>query len=433
ALRLIESLRFSEDDLDYLQSLTGRDGRPLFDQGFLNYLRQLRPTVDVAAIPEGTVVFPHEPLLRICGPILQCQLLETALLNIVNFQTLIATKASRIVSAAAGDTVLEFGLRRAQGPDGGLSASRAAYVGGCTATSNVLAGRQFGIPVKGTHAHSWVMSFDDEQSAFDAYAAAMPNNCVFLVDTYDTLRGVKNAIRTARWLSESGHRLMGIRLDSGDLHALSLAARHMLDEAGFSDASIVASNDLDEFSIGELKQRGAAINVWGVGTRLVTAHEQSALGGVYKLGAIQDDQGAWQARLKRSEQAVKTSIPGILQVRRFLNEDGVAVGDVICNELQAEGDPRDSRSLSDPDRILRFDQMSAAENLLVPVMKGGQVSIELPALEAIRRRTLQQLNRFPAAVLQFADPDIYDVGLEKHLAELRARLASANRTGNSIQ
>ena len=245
-VEFLRRFQFSSDDLEYLATISGGDGRPIFDAGYLSYLQELTLSLDIDAIPEGTIVFPNEPLLRVRGPILQCQLLESILLNIVNFQSLIATKASRVVRAAQGDDVLEFGLRRAQGMDGAMAASRAAYVGGCAATSNVLAGRQFGIPVRGTHAHSWVMSFESERDAFRAYAESMPNNCVFLVDTYDTLEGVRHAIEIGEDLKKRGHRLAGIRLDSGDLAALSIAARQMLDDAGFVDAKIVASNDLDE-------------------------------------------------------------------------------------------------------------------------------------------------------------------------------------------
>ncbi|MCA9445228.1 MAG: nicotinate phosphoribosyltransferase, partial [Candidatus Omnitrophica bacterium] len=242
----VEGFRFSADDIQYLSILTGNDEKPLFEPSFLEYLADLDLRLDVDAVPEGTVVFPHEPLVRVKGPILQCQILETPLLNFINFQSLIATKASRIVTATGGEPVLEFGLRRAQGIDGGLAASRAAYIGGCDATSNVLAGKLFGIPVRGTHAHSWVMSFHNELSAFQEYAEAMPNNCVFLVDTYDTIEGVRNAIEVGKELRESGHEMVGIRLDSGDLAYLSIEARKLLDEAGFPNAAIVASNDLDE-------------------------------------------------------------------------------------------------------------------------------------------------------------------------------------------
>ena len=261
ALDLFEGYGFSAEDLAWLESLSGNDDRPLFEREFLDYLGETPLALDVLGVEEGTPVFPHEPLLRVQGPLIQGQLLETALLNVVNFQTLIATKASRICQAAQGEPILEFGLRRAQGVDGALAASRAAYVGGAAATSNVLAGRLYGIPVKGTHAHSWVMTFDEEIEAFEAYAKAMPNNCVFLVDTYDTAEGVKKAIEVAKDLRRRGHEMVGVRLDSGDLTALSIEARELLDAAGFPDAAIVASNDLDEYRITALEEAGAQIDV----------------------------------------------------------------------------------------------------------------------------------------------------------------------------
>ena len=256
ALDYLGCFGFDTTDIDYLASLRGNDGQPLFASDFLAFLASLRLTCDVDAMPEGTVAFPQEPLLRVRGPILQCQILETALLNMINFQTLIATKAARICRATQGEPVLEFGLRRAQGIDGGLAASRAAYVGGCAATSNVLAGKLYGIPVRGTHAHSWVMSFDTEEEAFAGYAQAMPNNCVFLVDTYDTIQGVRHAVEVGKQLRSRGHEMIGIRLDSGDLAYLSIEARKMLDDAGFTDTTIVASNDLDERIIESLKTQG---------------------------------------------------------------------------------------------------------------------------------------------------------------------------------
>jgi len=269
----LERFCFGDDDLAYLAGLTGADDAPLFDRPFLDWLGDLRLTLDVDAVDEGAVVFPNEPLVRVVGPIAQAQLVETTLLTLVGFSTLVATKAARVRHAAGDDAVLEFGLRRAQGPDGGLSASRAAYVGGCSGTSDVLAGKLYGIPVSGTHAHSWVMSFDSEREAFSAYADAMPNNGVFLVDTYDTLDGVRNAIEMGRRLRARGQRLLGVRLDSGDLCALSVAARALLDDAGFADAKVLATNDLDEHRIAELKAAGARIDVWGVGTRLATAYD----------------------------------------------------------------------------------------------------------------------------------------------------------------
>ena len=288
ALDYLAGFHFTAEDVAYLGGLLGNDGRPLFDPAFLRELGELRLRCDVDAVPEGTVVFPYEPLVRVRGPILHAQLVETALLNFVNFETLIATKAARVCLAARGDEVIDFGLRRAQGPDGGLSASRAAYVGGVVATSNVLAGRLFGLPVRGTHAHSWVMAFASELEAFEAWARAQPNNCVFLVDTYDTLDGVRRAAGVALRLRERGHEPIGIRLDSGDLAYLSIEARKILDDAGLRSAKIVASNDLDEHLIASLKEQGARIDTWGVGTRLVTGGDQAALGGVYKLGAVRE-------------------------------------------------------------------------------------------------------------------------------------------------
>src|SRR4029077_8341417 len=277
---------FSESDLSYLATIPGRDKQPLFGKEFLEYLHHLRFTCDVDAMPEGTVAFPHEPLIRVQGPLLQGQLLETPLLNFLNFQSLIATKSARICLAARGEPVIEFGLRRAQGIDGGRTASRAAYVGGCAGTSNVLAGKTFGIPVSGTHAHSWVMAFDNEKQAFEEYARALPNNCIFLVDTYDSLEGVRHAVAVGKELRERGSELAGIRLDSGDLAFLSIEARKILDQGGFPNAVIVGSNDLDEHIIESLKTQRAKINVWGVGTRLVSAYYNPSLGGVYKLSAI---------------------------------------------------------------------------------------------------------------------------------------------------
>ncbi|MEM7019714.1 MAG: nicotinate phosphoribosyltransferase, partial [Pseudomonadota bacterium] len=331
-LGYLDDFSFAEEELDYLATLTGNDKNPLFPKAFLDYLGELKLSCDIDAVAEGEIMFPHEPMLTVKGPLIQCQLLETALLNTLNFQTLIATKASRICRAAQGEPILEFGLRRAQGIDGALAASRAAYIGGCAATSNVLAGKLYGIPIRGTHAHSWVMSFDDELTAFDSYAQAMPNNCVFLVDTYDTLEGVRHAIEIGQNLKSQGYEMGGIRLDSGDLAQLSIDARKLLDEAGFEDANIVASNDLDEHAIQNLKAAGATIGVWGVGTRLVTAHDQPALGGVYKLGAIQEPQGDWRYRVKLSEEAIKVSNPGWLQVRRF-NKNGIFCGDMMYNQL----------------------------------------------------------------------------------------------------
>src|SRR5947209_1545303 len=262
AIDFLRTFHFTETQIDYLASQNGNDGKPLFDSGFLDHLRWLRLSCDIDAIPEGTLVFPNEPLIRICGPIIQCQLLETALLNILNFQSLIATKAARVCLAAENDAVIEFGLRRAQGVDGGLSAARAAFIGGCAGTSNLQAGQQYGIAVSGTQAHSWIMLFEKESEAFQAYAKELPNNCVFLVDTYDSINGLRRAIKVAKQLQKDGHEIIGVRLDSGDRASLSIETRRMLDKAGFPNAKIVCSGDLDEFTIAEMKRRGAKIDIW---------------------------------------------------------------------------------------------------------------------------------------------------------------------------
>jgi nicotinate phosphoribosyltransferase len=432
AIDYLSAFRFEAEDLKYLATLQGNDRRPLFERAFLEYLRGLRFSCDVDAIPEGTVVFPHEPLVRVTGPILQAQIIETPLLNLLNFQTLIATKSARVCLAAKGEPVLEFGLRRAQGVDGGLAASRAAYVGGAAATSNVLAGKLFGIPVKGTHAHSWVMSFDDELESFDAYARAMPNNCVFLVDTYDTLEGVRHAVEVGRRLRAAGHEMIGIRLDSGDLAYLSIEARKLLDAGGFPGAQILASNDLDEHVIASLKEQGAKIVTWGVGTRLVTAYDQPALGGVYKLSAIRDPRGAaggaWQYKLKLSEQTAKISNPGVLQVRRFR-----AAGEYVADAIYNVGTPAPQRwIIIDPMDLTRrktIDPAASSEDLLVPVFRSGKRVYDPPDLDAVRRRTGEQLAGFHAGIKRFMNPHQYPVGLEESLSDLKTKLVLKAREG----
>jgi nicotinate phosphoribosyltransferase len=427
AVEYLKDFRFDAADCDYLATLTGNDGKPLFERGYLDFLKDMSFACDVEAVPEGTVVFPHEPLVRVTGPILQAQIIETALLNIVNFQTLIATKSARVCQATRGEGVLEFGLRRAQGVDGALSASRAAYVGGAEATSNVLAGKLFGIPVRGTHAHSWVMSFDTELEAFDGYAAAMPNNCVFLVDTYDTLNGVRQAVEVGKRLRARGHEMVGIRLDSGDLAYLSIEARKILDAGGFPKATIVASNDLDEQTITSLKEQGATINVWGVGTKLATAYDQPALGGVYKLAAVQED-GKWVHKVKLSEQIAKVSNPGVLNVRRF-RLDGQAVGDAIYDEgmgpVTAGPDSDGQTTIVDPldlTRRKRFADGETHEDLLVPVFRGGKLVYDVPPLPAVRNRARRQMADFHPGVKRFLNPHQYPVGLEHRLHDLKTDL-----------
>ena len=426
AIDYIQRFQFYPDDLHYLERLTSADGKQLFEPAFLDFLAELTPACDVDAVPEGTVVFPHEPLLRINGPLLQCQLVETTLLNIINFQTLIATKSARICQAAHGTEVLEFGLRRAHGPDGGLAASRAAYIGGCSATSNVLAGKVFGIPVRGTHAHSWVMSFDSELKAFEAFANAMPANSIFLVDTYDTLNGVHRAIEAAKEIRNSGHKFLGIRLDSGDLAYLSVAARRLLDEAGFPDAKIFASNDLDEYIISSLRHQGAQIDAWGVGTKLVTAFDQPALGGVFKLGAVRDRGASWEYKIKLSEQAVKVSNPGVLQVRRF-ERGGEYFADMLYNEAEPSPQSRTIVDLADVSVRKKIPKDAKGQDLLVPIFRGGKLVYDKPSIHEIRGRTNAQLAKFYAGVKRLLNPHLYTVGLEQNLHDLKVRLIEKYR------
>jgi nicotinate phosphoribosyltransferase len=426
AIDLIESLRFDADDLAWLGEVRGSDGEKLFDPAFLDHLASMRLTCDVDAVPEGTVVFPLEPMVRVTGPIVHAQLVETPLLNVINFQSLVATKAARVVQAARGNPVLEFGLRRAQGFDGGLAASRAAWVGGCAGTSNVMAGRLFGIPVSGTHGHSWVMAFGDELSAFRAYAEAMPNNCIFLVDTYDTRDGVRHAIQVGRELRARGHEMLGIRLDSGDLAWLSSEARKMLDEAGFQNARILASNELDEHLVASLKEQGAQISGWGVGTRLVTGHPDAALGGVYKLTAVRRPGEPWQPKVKLSEQPIKTSIPGVLQARRFFG-DGEAVADVIYDEGMAPSGAITMVDPLDPTRRRTLPADTPAQDLLAPIFRAGRRVYDPPPLAEVRRRAADELSRFHSGVKRFVNPHRYPVGLERGLNDLRTRLIEQAR------
>jgi nicotinate phosphoribosyltransferase len=420
----VERYRYTPDELAHLEGLLGNDDRPLFDREFLDYLANLRLTLDIDAVPEGTVVFPHEPLVRVSGSLLQAQLLESALLNLVNFPTLAATKAAHVMLAAGGAPVLEFGLRRAQGPDGGLTASRSAYLGGCSATSNVLAGRLFGIPVRGTHAHSWVLSFASEQEAFDAWAEVMPGNAVMLVDTYDSVEGVANAIDTGHRMRQRGARLAGIRLDSGDLAYLSVQAREMLDAAGFEETQIVASNDLDPETIESLQAQGARIDVWGVGTKLVTCFDQPALGGVYKLTAIQAG-GDWRTPVKVSSDTGKITVPGKLGVRRFYDRDGTARADMICDELH---DLDGSRVIVDPadsHHRMTIDAAWTHKEVLVPVFRAGERVYDVPPLEESRDLARHELGTLHPAILRQLRPHWYPAGLEWSLYKRREALIEA--------
>lgn len=417
------NFKFGKEDLEYLSKMKAPDGSPQFEKGFIEYLSNLKFTCDIDAVEEGTVVFPNAPMIRVRGPLIQCQLLETPLLNLFNFQTLIATKAARINLAAKGEPVLEFGLRRAQGIDGALAASRAAYIGGCTSTSNVMAGKLFGIPVSGTHAHSWIMSFESELEAFEAYADAFPDQCVFLVDTYDTINGVKNAIKVGEILRSKGKEMIGIRIDSGDLAYYSNKAREMLDEAGFPEAKIVASNDLDENIIHSLKGQEASVNVWGVGTKLVTAYDQPALGAVYKLSAVKEESGEWVPKIKISQQSLKINIPGIHNVKRYYS-NGKAVADMIYLEDQ-EINPRGTVIIDPIDATRRKRIMPAfyqEEELLKPIFKKGKLVYQSPKIQAIRERAQGQLASFDKTHKRIVNPHLYPVGLEENLHHMRMNL-----------
>lgn len=421
AIDYLENFQFDQSDLEYLGSLTSNEGKPLFEQEFLDYLSNMKFSCDVDAVPEGTPVFRYQPMLRIQGPLIQCQLLETPLLNLINFPSIIATKAARMSIAAKGEPVVEFGLRRAQGIDGALTASRAAYIGGCESTSNVLAGKLYGIPVRGTHSHSWVMVFDEEIESFEAFADSLPSNCIFLVDTFDTIEGVKKAIQVGLKLRERGYEMQGIRLDSGDLAYLSKESRRLLDEAGFPEAKIVASNELDEILISDLKRQGAEINVWGVGTNLVTAKDQPALDGVYKLSAIREPEGEWKYKLKLSEQMSKVSNPGILQVRRYYNEKeniADAVYDIGTDLTQGCTivDPLDST------RSRTIDPVYQSRDLLEPIFRNGELVYQLPSIHEIREKAQKELSHFHDGIKRFLNPHQYVVGMEKSLYDLKVEI-----------
>ncbi len=410
----INNLRFEEHDIEYLRSLN------LFDEEFLNYLRGFKFTGDIMAVPEGTLVFSYEPIVRVTAPIMEAQLLETALLNIVNHQTLIATKASRVVQAADCGTVLEFGLRRAQGPDAGIYGARAAVIAGCKATSNVLTGEMFGIPVGGTHAHSWVMSFPDELEAFRAYAEIFPTNCMLLVDTYDTLgSGMPNAIKVFGELRARGYEPVGIRLDSGDLAYLSRECRRMMDEAGFPNAKVFASGDLDEELIWDLKAQGAAIDVWGVGTRLITSQDCPALGGVYKLAAEEVD-GKFVPKIKISENPAKVTNPGQKMLYRLYDSAGMAVADLITLDHERIDE---SKPLTIFDPVDTWKKLTLtnfkARRLLVPVFEGGRQVYESPKLIDIQAYRQRELDTFWAQYKRLRNPHRYKVDLSDELWMLK--------------
>jgi nicotinate phosphoribosyltransferase len=421
-IEYIENIHFEPEDLEYLRSLN------LFPPEVLNFFQNLRFTGDLHAVPEGTLIFPQEPIIRVTAPLAEAQFIETALLNILNYQTLIATKAARVGIVAGEDPVIEFGVRRAQGPDGGLSASRAAFIGGARATSNLMAGKVFGIPVRGTVAHSWIESFPTELESFRSYAKVYPKNVILLVDTYDTLlSGLPNAIKVGNELRAGKEGdLLGVRLDSGDLTFLSREARRLLDEAGFDRTRILGSSDLDEWLIDSIKKQGAEIDLWGVGTRMVTSYSCPALGGVYKLSAILED-GKMKPKLKVSDDPEKTTNPGVKKVIRFFDEKNFMRGDVLFFEDEV---------LPGDQPIRAFHPMLAhvhktypprykREEILVPIFQGGKRVYSLPPLADIQARTLQNLHYLRPEHKRLQNPHIYHVSLGENLFQQKQELIKA--------
>ncbi len=429
-IKYIEGIHFNKEDIAYLRDLN------MFDEDFLAYLSDFCFTGDIYAVPEGTVVFPMEPLLKVVAPIMEAQLIETAVLNIINHQSLIATKASRVCYAAKGDGIMEFGLRRAQGPDAGTYGARAAVIGGCTGTSNVLAAKKFNVPALGTHAHSWIMSFEDELAAFREYAALYPNNATLLVDTYDTLRsGVPNAIKVFTELRDTGNmpEKYGIRLDSGDLAYLSKKARKMLDAAGLMEASIVASSDLDEYLIDSLKTQGAAIDSWGVGTNLITSKDCPAFGGVYKLAAIKKN-GKFIPKIKLSENPWKVTNPGNKTIYRiYEKESGKIKADLIAlaDEKYSEENPL---KLFDPLATWKKTYLKPGSytlrEILKPIFKDGKCVYTSPSVMEIRDYCKQEQETLWDETRRLVNPhDVY-VDLSNELYQLKNQLLNNFNTNN---
>ena len=428
AIEYIKDLHFTANELDYL------GGTGYFNRAFLEALAAFRFTGDIYAVPEGTVVFPHEPLVKVKAPLFQAQLLETALLTIINHQSLIATKAARVCQAAQGDAVLEFGLRRAQGADAGVYGARAAVIGGCAATSNVLAGRMFDIPVRGTHAHSWVMSFDSELNAFRAYAKAFPQACVLLVDTYDTLKsGVPNAIAVFREMRAAGVPLenYGVRLDSGDLAYLSKMSRRMLDEAGFTDAVISASSDLDENLIAQLKIQGAKISLWGVGTNLITSEDCPAFGGVYKLAAEMGEDGLFIPKIKLSENPEKITNPGDKKVFRLYDSgNGKFKADLIA---LAEESLNAAEDLTIFDPLATWKSMTlkagayTVRELLTPIFINGECVYDSPGVKEIQGYRKTETDSLWDEHKRLSNPQVAYVDLSQRLYDLKQALIMHTR------
>ena len=412
--------RFDEEDIEYLRSLH------LFDEDFLTYLKDMKFTGDVYAVKEGTPVFPGEPILTVKAPIIQAQFAETALLNIINHQTLIATKSSKICRATNGKgIVMEFGLRRAQAPDAGIYGARAAIIGGCSSTSNVLTGQMFGVPVAGTMAHSWVMGYDSEYEAFKAYAEAYPDNCMLLVDTYDTLRsGVPNAIKVFKELKAKGHKPKGIRLDSGDLAYLSKKARKMMDEAGFPEAMICVSGDLDERSINSLLQQGAKIDSWGVGTKLITSEDLPALGGVYKMSAVIEKDGTVTPKIKLSDNTAKITNPAFKSLYRLYDkENGMAIADLITVKGEEVDEEKPLTLFHPVETWKRYEvENFRAEELLHLIVKDGKAVYTFPKLQEIQAYSKGELEKFWEEYLRLDMPQVYKVDLSSKLHALKIKM-----------
>ena len=413
----VENLHFSDDDIEYLRSLNQ------FGEDFLTALKNFKFTGDIKAIPEGTIVFPYEPLLTVTATLFESQLVETALLTFLNHQTLIATKALRLCESTKGQ-ILEFGLRRAQNADAGIYGARAAYIGGCRQTSNVLAGKMFDIAVKGTHAHSWVMSFPDELTAFRKYAEIYPDGCLLLVDTYDTLKsGVPNAIKVFDELTAKGYRPLGIRLDSGDLAYLSKKARAMLDAAGYDYVKIFASGDIDEDVLLALQAQDAKIDIFGIGTRLITSYTNPSLGGGYKLAAMENEKGELDPKIKVSNTPAKITNPGLKKVVRIYDADNMAAADLICLEDDVFDESK-PLTIFHPEQIWKkttFEKYHI-EELMVDVFKGGKLVYKLPSLAEIGKRLDEQVASFYPEYLRVVNTQEYKVDLSQRLYDLKHKL-----------
>ena len=428
AVEYLLDWHFDEEDIAYLRSLN------LFDEDFLEYIKNMRFTGDVYAVKEGEPVFPGEPIFTVKAPLIQAQFAETALLNIINHQTLIATKSSKICRATNGKgVVMEFGLRRAQGPDAGIYGARAAIIGGCASTSNVLAGQMFHVPVAGTMAHSWVMDYDSEYEAFKAYAEAYPENCLLLVDTYDTLRsGVPNAIKVFKELKEKGYKPKGIRLDSGDLAYLSKKARKMMDDAGFPEAIICVSGDLDERSINSLLQQGAKIDSWGVGTKLITSEDLPALGGVYKLSAVFHEDGSITPKIKLSDNTAKITNPAFKDLYRLYDKNtGMAIADLITIRGEKIAEDKSLTLFHPVETWKKFEvENFRAERLLHTIVKKGKLVYEFPTLQEIRAFSKNELAKFWEEYLRLDMPELYKVDLSKKLHKLKIGMIDEIRKEN---